>query len=126
MSLGGTNLWGGTIDFLQLHQRAFALALIKFPKKLNVPKLVFDKSHWLFLMGLTDHHFDLTIGHFVDSFAVNLRLRDEIVDNFIRAISPLRKVIIKTGKLTPHKGFSSKLKLRTTTRLFLESLGLIL
>lgn len=89
---------GVDADILKSHQRKFlTLAFTKVPDGLDVPKMLHEKHHRLFALGLNVTHFDRVLSHFSETLKA-LQIHDDIVDQALAVILPFRVVFVEGTK----------------------------
>mmetsp|Transcript_238 Transcript_238/g.636 ORF Transcript_238/g.636 Transcript_238/m.636 type:complete len:354 (-) Transcript_238:1726-2787(-) len=83
---------GRDMDQLKHHQRQFmTIAFTKIPDSLDVGKFMFEKHEKLFLMGLSEMHFDGVAGHFIATLN-SMGVEQKLIDEAVAVIAPLRPI----------------------------------
>jgi len=84
------------------------IAFTEIPEGLDVAGLMLDKHRRLFVeKGLNETHFDLVAGHFVGA-CQHLNVPQNLIDEAVGVIGPLRPVFEEGGKLAEHSTEEAK------------------
>lgn len=100
-----------TVPQLKLHQlEFFKLAFGRMPDDLDVPKMLYEKHHRLFVeQGLNETHFDMVAGHFAATLQ-HMEISQELIDEATAVVLPLRPVFEKGAKEATSSKSSSEEK----------------
>lgn len=83
---------------LKHHQVEFMkVAFTAIPEGLDVPKMITEKHLSLFEAGLSEKHFDVVAGHFVES-CKHLDVPQDLIDEALGVIGPLRPIFKEGAK----------------------------
>jgi len=89
---------GINIKLLKWHQYNFMnIAFTKIPEGLDVPLLICTKHERLFQMGMSETHFDIVAGHFIETLKA-LGVTQPLIDEAVGVIAPLRPVFVEGAK----------------------------
>mmetsp|Transcript_13624 Transcript_13624/g.18707 ORF Transcript_13624/g.18707 Transcript_13624/m.18707 type:complete len:432 (-) Transcript_13624:147-1442(-) len=89
---------GVPLDILKDHQRRFMrLAFTAVPDDVDVEKMMYKTHYNLFEKGLNETHFDTVATHFVETLQ-HLGVAQELIDEAVGVIAPLRGVFLKGGE----------------------------
>ena len=100
------------IPILKWHQFNFMSIAFSndnvIPDDFDMSTLILNKHRHLFEMGLNEKHFDLMMKHFVDTLH-DLNIKDDLVNEALFMLSPVRKVFVQGSKLAKQKSNKDKI-----------------